>query len=322
MNMRVIKAVLVVLIIGAGVTFGGPKRAYTTLPDSVVKALPKKACITFAAFGDWGWNGQYEQTHVADALGEIANVAGVGFIVSCGDNFQVDGVRSVTDPLWQENFENIYKNISLQVDWYPVLGNHDYKGNPQAEIDYSKISRRWNMPARYYVVHKEGCRGETSLDIYMLDTSPFQAMYYENDVHAVKGQDTTAQLRWLDSALAASKSRWKICVGHHSLYTGGEHGPELTEMPVRFEPIFSKYHVDAYFSGHDHDLEHITSKNSTVNFFVTGNGGEPRPVKKTEGTRFMSSDPGFMLVNVGADTMTVSAINTKAAVLYSATITK
>ncbi len=322
MKARMVKTLLVLSLIGSTLCFGGPKKSYSTLPDSVINALPKKECITFVAFGDWGWNGQYEQTRVADALGEVANVAGVGFIVSCGDNFQMDGVRSVTDPLWQENYENVYKNISLQVDWYPVLGNHDYKGSPQAEIDYSKISRRWNMPARYYVVHKEGCKGATSLDLYMLDTSPFQKMYYENDVHAVKGQDTAAQLRWLDSSLAASTSRWKVCVGHHSLYTGGEHGPELTEMPGRFEPIFSKYHVDAYFSGHDHDLEHITSEHSKVNFFVTGCGGEPRPVKKIEGTQFMSSDPGFMLVNVGENKMTVSAVNTKGKVLYTATLTK
>jgi 3',5'-cyclic AMP phosphodiesterase CpdA len=322
MKTRLVKAFFAYSIICVALSFGGQKKNYSSLPDSVINALPKKGCITFIAFGDWGWNGQYAQTLVADALGEVAHVVDAGFIVSCGDNFQVDGVRSVTDPLWQENFENVYKNISLQVDWYLVLGNHDYKGNPQAEIDYSKISRRWNMPARYYVVHKVGCNDAASLDLYMLDTSPFQKQYYKNDVHAVKGQDTAAQLRWLDSSLAVSTSRWKICVGHHSLYTGGMHAPELTEMPGRFEPIFAKYNVDAYFSGHDHDLEHITSKKSKVNFFVSGCGGEPRPVKKTEGTQFMSSEAGFMLVNVSQNEMTVSAINTKGTVLYSVTLTK
>ena len=177
------------------------------------------------------------------------------------------------------------------------------------------------MPARYYTIHKTGCDSVT-LDMYFLDTSPFQKQYYRTTEHAVQGQDTSAQLRWLDSCLAASRSRWKLVFGHHSLYTGGMHAPELTEMPGRFEPIFAKYRVDAYFSGHDHDIEHIVSKHSKVNFFVAGSGGEPRKVKTIEGTQFASSQPGFLAVNLNAMEMRVSAIDTSGKVLYSTVITK
>lgn len=44
------------------------------------------------------------------------------------------------------------------LDWFPVCGNHEYRGNTQAFMDYGKVSRRWMMPAKYYTKvfdHKE-----------------------------------------------------------------------------------------------------------------------------------------------------------------------
>jgi hypothetical protein len=31
-----------------------------------------------------------------------------------------------------------------------VLGNHDYRSNPQAQVEYTKVSNRWKIPERYY----------------------------------------------------------------------------------------------------------------------------------------------------------------------------
>ena len=59
------------------------------------------------------------------------------------------GVQSVEDPLLMTNYELIYSHPELMIDWLPILGNHEYRGNTQAIIDYSNISRRWNMPGRY-----------------------------------------------------------------------------------------------------------------------------------------------------------------------------
>ena len=38
---------------------------------------------------------------------------------------------------------------------FAYLGNHEYRGNTQAVIDYSKVSARWNMPDRYYTFAME-----------------------------------------------------------------------------------------------------------------------------------------------------------------------
>jgi hypothetical protein len=31
-----------------------------------------------------------------------------------------------------------------------ALGNHDYRGVPQAQLDYAKTSSRWRMPAAFH----------------------------------------------------------------------------------------------------------------------------------------------------------------------------
>jgi len=286
---------------------------------SIIQAAP----VRFLVIGDWGWNGYFGQKTVAEQLQKSSEADGSDFIISTGDNFQVNGVRSVDDPLWQLSFENIYTHPSLLVDWFCVLGNHDYRGNPQAEIDYTKKSRRWYMPARYYTVNHR-IDDSTEVDFYFLDTSPFQEIYYKDrNYRAVVGQDTTGQKRWLDSALAASKSRWKIVVGHHPVYTSGTHAPELTAMPGRFAPLFQRYGVDAYFCGHDHQLEVLKADNGKTRYFISGGGSERiRPVKATAKTVFLACTPGFMSVSLAADTMKVHLIDFHGNRLHTETVVK
>ncbi|WP_230770022.1 metallophosphoesterase [Sphingomonas sp. Leaf4] len=113
-------------------------------------AAAPKGC-SFAVLGDWGRDTP-EQHHVAAAMGRAAAAARSDFVLAIGDNFYSDGVESVDDPLWQSVFEGVYTHPALQVPWYALLGNHDYRGNPQAQIDYAATSKRWRMPARYYRV--------------------------------------------------------------------------------------------------------------------------------------------------------------------------
>ena len=50
------------------------------------------------------------------------------------DNFYNSGVTSVSDPQWLESWRTPYNHSSLQLPWYACLGNHDYIGNPQAQV--------------------------------------------------------------------------------------------------------------------------------------------------------------------------------------------
>ena len=105
--------------------------------------------INLIVASDLGRNGYYDQKTVGATMGEIADQTGPDAVLALGDTHHYEGVESVSDPLWMTNFELIYTHPELQTDWYPICGNHEYRGNTQAVIDYSEISRRWEMPARY-----------------------------------------------------------------------------------------------------------------------------------------------------------------------------
>ncbi len=319
-SIRITLVLLGCLSIAAPITHAQKKNSK---PAAAVAPAADDKALKFLAIGDWGDNGQESQQAVANEMGKFNQEFEAKFVISTGDNFYCCGVASVDDPQWMSSYENVYRNHSLQIDWNVVLGNHDYQGNPQAEIDYSKKSRRWIMPSRYYTQVKKVGKNATARFVY-LDTNPFIDKYLKNpdNFDHIKSSAADAELAWLDSVLSNSKETWKIVIGHHPVYSSGsEHGNQ-PELIARLEPVLEKYHVDAYFSGHEHDLQHQKRADGTVNYFVSGSGGEPRPTGKTETTKFSSDHPGFMAITLKKDAMDVDAIDSKGKKLYSTTLSK
>lgn len=290
---------------------------------TAASADPNVKSFKFLVVGDWGRNGQMSQQDVADEMGKYNETFEGKCVISTGDNFYCCGVASADDPQWMSSFENVYRNHSLQIDWYPVLGNHDYKGSPQAELDYAKKSRRWVMPARYYtLVHK--IDATSSVRFIFLDTDPFIDEYNKKPASYadIATQHAEVQLQWLDSVLAASKETWKVVVGHHPVYSSGsEHGNQ-PELIARLKPVLEKYHVDAYIAGHEHDLQHQKAADGNVNYFVSGAGSEVRPTGKTVTTRFSASTPGFMAVTVSKNAFSLQVISAKGKALYKTDLAK
>ena len=153
--------------------------------------------FNFYIANDLGRNGYYDQKPIAELMGTMGEEIGPEFVLAAGDVHHFEGVRSVNDPLWMTNFELIYSHPELMIDWYPVLGNHEYRGNTQAVLDYSGVSRRWTMPARYYTKTFEE-KGAT-VRIVWIDTAPLIDKYrnesstYPDACH----QDMNGQLAWL-----------------------------------------------------------------------------------------------------------------------------
>src|SRR5260221_1410158 len=196
------------------------------LSPSLLAAEPPAGALAFAIIGDWGKAG-HDQEKVAEQMALACQAAGAKFIISVGDNFYDFGVTSVQDPLWTDRFETISAAQSLQVPWYVILGNHDYRGtgDPEAKLEYGRTHPRWIMPARYYTKTFD-ITPAAKVDCFYIDTSPMVIAYQtEQYMEKVRGQDVDAQLQWLERALAASTAPWKFVFGHHPIYSSGRaHG--------------------------------------------------------------------------------------------------
>jgi tartrate-resistant acid phosphatase type 5 len=297
-----------------------------TKQDTVL--VKKEQALHFLAMGDWGRNGADHQKEVATQMGKTAADVKAQFIIATGDNFYPSGVISEFDPLFKYSFEDIYTAFSLQWDWYPVLGNHDYKSNPDAQVAYSNISRRWKMPARYYA-KKFPINGDTSKHVLIafVDTNPFIPEFYSNSEYGrnVRTQDSAAQKRWLTQVLSdTSKSiKWKIVVGHHPMYTGGSrtNGYDTKAIRNSLKPLLDKYGVDIYLTGHEHSLQNLLPAGKTQHF-ISGAASEKTAAKLIPESKMAASEYGFMLFSATASQVLVQTIDDTGKVVYSTTITK
>jgi len=275
--------------------------------------------LNFLVVGDWGRNGAYHQKETADEMEKIASQYDIQFIVSTGDNIYEEGVKGVYDEKWKSSFENIYTGAHLQKPWYCVLGNHDYKGLVDAEIGYSQHSNRWNMPARYFT-KKVKIENQDSVLLAFLDTNPFISSY--RNTHGKYGdvdrQDTSLQLKWLDSVLNHSHDSFKLVFGHHPVYSAGTGHGNSPDLIKQLNPLLIKNGVDFYICGHDHDLQHLKKSTGSLDYIVSGAGSETRIAGFIPGmSLFSNGDSGFALISLSKNNARVYFINYKGEILYS-----
>lgn len=294
--------------------------------EPVPAALPglSGAAVNFIIASDLGRNGYHQQKPVARIMGAVAANVDVEMIAAAGDVHHFGGVASASDPLWMTNYELIYDHPELMIDWLAICGNHEYRGNTRAVLDYARVSRRWNAPARYYtrvLAADDGgaCR------LLFIDTTPMMDKYRRDtlDYPDACRQDLDAQLRWIDSVLVHSTEKWKIVIGHHPVYAETKKdGEERADMQARLAPILERNAVDAYFCGHIHNFQHIRPPASRVHYVVNSSGSLSRPVKATGGTLFCHPDPGFTICSVDDQSFRFFFINHEGKNIYHYTIRK
>lgn len=268
--------------------------------------VPKEAFV-FYVIGDWGRKGKGNQRPVAEAMNKCAGMVAPEFIISTGDNFYTFGVKSTKDKLWKKSYEDVYNGANIsKTPWYPVLGNHDHYGNQQAEIDYSKVNSRWHMPADHYAETFNAKNG-AAITFVFTNSEPLVQLSAEAN---------QPQWTWMDSVLKQSSSTWKFVVGHHPVYSSNPMHGDSPPLQEQLKPILEKYGVQAYFCGHDHDLQHQQPKGSPVDYFVSGAGSELRPSAAYEHTLFAKSRAGFALVAITKEKMLVLFIDKDGNVIY------
>lgn len=280
--------------------------------------------FNFYVANDLGRNGYYDQKPIAELMGTMADEgAGPEFVLATGDVHHFEGVESTSDPLWMTNYELIYSHPELMIDWFPLLGNHEYRGNTQAVLDYTHVSRRWQMEARYYTkVFEE--KGMT-LRVVWTDTAPMIDKYRQDTEQYPDAcrQDYERQLCWLDSVLTAAHEDWVIVAGHHPIYADtSKDGGERTDLQARLDPILRRHGVDMYICGHIHNFQHIRREGSDIDYVVNSAGSLARKVNPIEGTVFCSPEPGFSIVTADKQRLELRMIDKHGNVLHVVTRTK
>ncbi len=294
--------------------------------DQGTRVVPKDAIalaelgddFTFLIASDLGRNGYDDQKPVAEMMGEVAGIADVEFVAALGDVHHFWGVQSVDDPLWLTNYEWIYKHPELQIPWHPVLGNHEYRGTTQAVIDYAGVSRRWEMPDRYYSI-TQSVSHDAEVLLLFIDTPSLIDKYRDNPVKFPDAgrRPMEEQLAWIDTTLGDSDAAWKIVLGHHPVYAGtNKETRERRDLQKRLQPLLDAHDVDATVSGHIHNFQHIRVPGSDVEYFVNTSASLTREVVPFEGALFSSSDPGFTLCTVKETELITTFVNAEGRIIY------
>lgn len=244
--------------------------------------------VEFLAFGDFGM-GNIGQKKVARAMEKFCHRSKCHFALLLGDNIYPDGVESVRDPQWKTKFEEPYSGLKL--DFYPSLGNHDYHGSIEAQLDYSKENKKWKMPNRYYAFKK------CFIEFFVIDTENF-----DDD-----------QATWLSDAISKSDADWKIVYGHRPIFSNGGHGNN-SSLKKHLLPIL-KDQTDLYLAGHDHHLEYLT-KSYQPDFVISGSAAESRPVAPGKNSLFGASELGFSYLSLEPKKATIQFIDSAGKVLF------
>jgi predicted phosphodiesterase len=254
-----------------------------TLPD-------KRTSVKFAVIGDSG-RGTPEQIAVAAQMVRYREAFPYAFVIMLGDNIY-EGPASADD--FRQKFEEPYRELlEKHVPFYAVLGNHD---DPD-EINYPPFNMHGERYYSFSPPEDLVTKLATSVEFFALDSTNLDR----------------PQLDWLDERLGKSKADWKIVYMHHPLYTSGRYRQTALIHRWRLEPILTRHHVDAFFSGHEHIYQRSRLENGIQHFISGGAGslrrGDGAPASYIAKT--FDGDFHFMLVEIEDEALHFQAISRK-----------
>ncbi|MGE6738196.1 metallophosphoesterase [Streptomyces sp. NPDC059900] len=284
--------------------------------------------------GDAGTGGE-EQLAVTEAARRVCREEEISLAVGLGDNIYENGPESDHDSEFRDKFET--PNTGIDVPWLMVLGNHDCSGlipgsggdpsRGDREVSYAASSPRWYMPGRYYNVALPSGDGSDDpvVEFFALDTNPVASTVAQISPHyRWDGPYMRAQRQWLDTALSASRARWKVVLGHHPYLNNGKHGSAGSydgfvighyTSGIHLKELYEQVvcgRADLILSGHDHTLQVLepTTRTAGTRQIVCGaaaKSGDGKAHFDHPAAWQNFSDVGFMVLKVSGRAMTVDA---------------
>lgn len=278
--------------------------------------------LVYFSIGDWG---ALENTveygtmqRVAETIGKYSEHYKPDFMVSLGDNFYNRGVKSIDDEKWNTVWYNnfvLQNNITQSLKWMCVLGNHDYCSGSkgvQAQLQKTYTSgNNWYMPNHNYAFHNK----KTNSFHIFIDTCQLYPELYIETTRLYRNGNKERSLNEIENYLIeANKRKCKfICVyGHYHIFSNGYY-TNYKVMKERLCPLFEKYNVDFYFSGHEHNFQIL--KHKKTYYVINGAGSfssEVHNMNKDKGvdTLYVNNKNGFCIHTITDKTFSVKFINT------------
>ena len=233
----------------------------------------------FVALGDVG-TGNIGQLAIADVMNRYYQQHPFKLVLMAGDNIYDVGDIQLVGATFGRPYRFLRKQ---QVPFYAVLGNHDIiTNNGVDQVNYSAF----NMDGRYYTFIQGNAQ------FFALDSN--------------SNADWKGQLAWLEKTLAASTATWKIVFAHHPLYSSGLHGSS-EELINLLSPLFSRYGVQLYINGHDHNYERTEPIEGTT-YLTCGAGASTRPVFSSDWTAHSSARLSFATIDVYPERLAIQGI--------------
>jgi len=214
----------------------------------------------FYGFGDQRYRGAIKDIVEQVSSAVMSHHGKKTFILNSGDIAYMGGYHFDKHDYWHDYFRNEYTRILL--NHMPMLtspGNHDLdngtgydRGNAVNYTRYFPYSHVHVDPSTAYYHRKYGRVNVYSLTSYPMDTDSYCSKYNAN--YRPKDEGGTGQYDWLESQLADIQDdpqQWKVVMMHAPIYSPGSCNHQ-EDAKTYLVPLFEKYGVDMFVSGHEH----------------------------------------------------------------------
>jgi predicted MPP superfamily phosphohydrolase len=256
-------------------------------------AIADAPLVRIAVAGDTG-TGDASQRATAEQMTTQANTNGpYDALLLLGDLVYADGDAELVDEAVTQPFADLLDDGTVLV---PVLGNHDYRSNEQADIMAALGHER-----TWYVQRIGPVR------IIVLDT---------------ERTEDPQQTQWLRKTLATrvEPDTWTIVATHKPAYSAGQHGSD-ENVQAQWAPLFAEYDIPLVISGHDHDYQRSKPIDG-VTYLVSGAGAKVRPTGHADFTAVSAATRHYLDLRVYEQRILVRAIDQSGALLDTFTISR
>jgi hypothetical protein len=219
------------------------------------------APLVVAAFADLGEECKNNNPHLhgvpgcgnatIDALSKAATAGDIHLMVHAGDIAYTRGDQAIWDEYMRE-----MEPSAARVPYMVCPGNHE------KAYDFAGYRHRFHMPSGAPHTTDESKGTNNLWHTFQYGSVHFVSISTEHD-YSVGSEQYTFVEAALASAAASPSKEWLLVFGHRPLYcSANDHydcdigGP--TKLRPVLEPLFKKYGVDAYLTGHVHNYERTT----------------------------------------------------------------